>query len=101
MDLDRFLNLVATVFGGMGSIYVLKAIASLSPDLIACLSSTYIGFSSPQIDSLTTQKADNIVGIVLVVIALFIAVLNLAFVPSGVRFVEWWMALALSHLPAP
>jgi len=95
MDLDRFLNLVATVFGGMGSIYVLKAIASLSPDLIARPSSTYIGFSSPQIDSLATQKADNIVGILLVVIALFIAVLNLAFVPSGVRFVEWWMALAL------
>jgi hypothetical protein len=88
MELDRFLNLLATVLGGMGSIYVLKALASLSPNLIARLSSTYIGFSPVQIDSLARQKADNIVGIVLVLIALVIAILNLAFVPSDVRFIE-------------
>jgi hypothetical protein len=35
MDLERFLNLLAAVFGGVGSIYVLKALASLSPNLIA------------------------------------------------------------------
>jgi len=88
MDLERFLNLVATVLGGMGSLYVLKSIAALSPEVIARLSSMYIGFSAPQIDSLAKQKADNIVGVVLVVIALVIAVLNLAFVPSSVPFVE-------------
>jgi hypothetical protein len=88
MELDRFLNLLATVLGGMGSIYVLKALASLSPNIIARLSSTYIGFSPVQIDSLARQKADNIVGIVLVLIALVIAILNLAFVPSDVRIIE-------------
>jgi hypothetical protein len=76
VDLERFFNLVATVFGALGSIYVLKSIAFSSPELIAALSSTYIGFSSPQIDSLAKQKADNIVGIVLVVIALVITGLN-------------------------
>jgi hypothetical protein len=88
VDLERFFNLVATVFGALGSIYVLKSIAFSSPELIAALSSTYIGFSSPQIDSLAKQKADNIVGIVLVVIALVITGFNLAFVPSAVPFVE-------------
>jgi hypothetical protein len=90
MDLDRFLNLVATVFGGIGSIYVLKGIASRSPNLIERMSRTYVGFSSAQIDSLAAQKADSIVGIVLVLIALIIAALNLAFVPPSVRLVDRW-----------
>jgi hypothetical protein len=95
MELDRFLNLVATVFGGIGSIYVLKAIASLSPNLIERLSRTYVSFSAAQIDSLAAQKADSIVGIVLLLIALVIAVLNLAFVPPFVRLFDWCTAIAL------
>jgi hypothetical protein len=108
MELDRFLNLVATVFGGIGSIYVLKAIASLSPNLIERLSRTYVSFSAAQIDSLAAQKADSIVGIVLLLIALVIAVLNLAFVPPFVRLFDWcthcpsrlvgWCCLHLSRL---
>jgi hypothetical protein len=95
MELDRFLNLLAAVFGGFGSIYVLKAIASLSPDLTMRLSSWHVGFSPPQIDSLAKQKADSVVGIALLVIALIMAVANLAFVPPSVRFVGWRCAIAL------
>src|SRR5262245_14237729 len=95
MELDRFLNLLATVFAAIGSIYVLTAIASLSPDLIARLSSTYVGFSLVQIDSLAKQKADSIVGIALLAFALLIAVLNSAFVPPCVRFVDWWTSISL------
>jgi hypothetical protein len=95
MELDRFLNLLATVFGGIGSIYVLKAIASLSPDLIARLSSTYVTFSLVQIDSLAKQKADSTIGIALLAFALLIAVVNSAFVPPSVRFVDWCTAIAL------
>lgn len=84
MDLDRFLNLLAALFGAMGSIYVLKGIARLSPDLAERLSQTYWGFSPAQMDSLTAQKADSIVGIILVVIALAITIFNLAVVPSHV-----------------
>ena len=104
MELDRFLNLVATVFGGIGSIYVLKAIASLSPNLIERLSRTYVSFSAAQIDSLAAQKADSIVGIVLLLIALVIAVLNLAFVPPFVRLFDWCTAIApvsYTHLTLP
>lgn len=84
MDLDRFLNLLAAVFGAMGSIYVLKGVAALSPNLIERLSRTYFSFSAAQIDALTAQKADAIVGIALVVIALAIAVVNSAAVPAGI-----------------
>ena len=88
MDVDKFLDLLAAVFGALGSIYVLKGVAALSPDLIERLSSTYFDFSSAQIDALTAQKADSIVGIVLVLIALAIAVVNSAFVPQGMQMFE-------------
>jgi hypothetical protein len=95
MELDRFLNLLAAVFGAFGSIYVLKAIASLSPDLTMRLSSSYVGFNPPQIESLAKQNADSNVGIALLAFALIIAVVNLAFVPTSVRFIEWRYAMAL------
>jgi hypothetical protein len=88
MDLERFLNLLAAVFGAMGSIYTLKGVAALSPDLIERLSRTYWDLSSAQIDALTGQKADAIVGVVLVIIALVIAIANLALVPTGIRMFE-------------
>jgi hypothetical protein len=88
MDVDKFLDLLAAVFGALGSIYVLKGVAALSPNLIERLSSTYYDFSSAQIDALTAQKADSIVGIVLVLIALAIAVVNSAFVPQGMQMFE-------------
>jgi len=88
VDLDRFLNLLAAAFGTMGSVYVLKGIAALSPDLIERLSRSYWGFSAAQIDALCGQKADAIVGIALVLVALAITVVNLALVPTELRFVE-------------
>jgi len=88
VDVDKFLDLLAAVFGALGSIYVLKGVAALSPNLIERLSSTYFDFSSAQIDALTAQKADSIVGIVLVLIALAIAVVNSALVPQGMQMFE-------------
>jgi len=85
MDLDRFLNLLAALFGAMGSLYVLKGIAALSPNLIERLSRTYIDFSTVQIDVLAAQKADGIVGVILIIIALLIAIVNVAAVPMGVQ----------------
>jgi len=97
MDLDRFLNLTAAVFGGMGSIYVLKALALLSPNIIERLSRTYVGFNIAQIDSIAAQKADSIVGMVLVALALVIAIVNFAFVPSSqpIRVGNWGVSIAL------
>lgn len=88
MSAARFLNLLASIFGAMGSIYVLKGLAALSPDLIARLSGTYFDFNSAQIESFATQKADSIVGIGLVLIAFAFAAVNIAFVPEDLEFVE-------------
>ena len=84
MDLDRFLNLLCAVFGAIGSWYVLKTATELSPDLIAVLSRTNWGFSLAQIDALSQQKADSIVGTLLIAIALVFAVIA-AVAPPGIR----------------
>jgi len=97
MDLDRFLNLLASIFGAMGSLYVLKGIAGLTPNLMERLSRTYWDFSTTHIDSLAAQKADSIVGMVLVVVAITMAVVSLAAVPPGIRaFGSRGLALALA-----
>ena len=88
MDLDRFLGLVAAVFGALGSIYVLKGIAALSPNLIERMARSNWGFSVAQIDALTAQKADSMVGIVLIAVALAISVVTIAAVPEGIRLFE-------------
>jgi len=85
MDLDRFLNLLVAVFGAMGSLYVLKGLLALSPNPMERMVRTYVGFNLLQIDALAAQKADSIVGVVLVVIALVLAIVNIAVVPEGVR----------------
>lgn len=61
------------------------------------LSRTYYSFSVPQISSLASQKADSIVGVVLIVTALILALVNIAFVPSDVKaFDRRGVALALA-----
>lgn len=88
MELDRFLNLLAATIGAMGSAYVLKGIAGLSPQLIERLSRSHWDFSSAQVNALTAQKAEALIGIALVLTAFAIAVLNLAGIPSGVLLFE-------------
>ena len=88
MELERFLNLLAATVGAIGSLYVMKSAAGLSAQLIERLSRSSWDFSSDQIDALTAQKAEALVGIPLVLTAFAIAVINLAFVPSDLQLPE-------------
>jgi hypothetical protein len=88
MDLDKFLNLIATIIGALGAIYVMFGILSMSPDLMGRLSQSYWGFSVPQIEALAEQKADSIAGVTYVVIAFILTSVTIIFVPEGVRIFE-------------
>lgn len=88
MDLDKFLNLVATIFGTLGAIYVMLGILAMPPELIEKQSNSYWGFSVPQIETLTKQKADNVAGFVFVIAAFFVAGITIVFVPEGVHIFE-------------
>jgi hypothetical protein len=97
MELDRFLNLLASLFGALGSLYTLKSILGLTPNVMERLSRTYFSFSIPQINALASQKADSVVGVILIVIALLLALVNIAVAPSGIRpFEKRDVALAVS-----
>lgn len=84
MTLDQFLNLVATIFGAIGSIYVLKSTLRLTPEITERLSSNMYGHNPSQIDSLSTQKSESVVGTSLIFIALFIAIANAGTTPTNI-----------------
>lgn len=101
MDLDKFLNLLATIFGALGAIYVMLSILAMSPELMLRQTQTYWDFSTPQIEALASQKADNVAGFVFVVIAFVLAIITIAFVPDDLRvFESKWLALALAAVLA-
>jgi hypothetical protein len=84
MTLDQFLNLLSTLFGAMGSIYVLKSILRQTPEITERQSATIYGHNPNLIDFLSAQKAEGIVGTSLIVIALIIAFANAAATPSDI-----------------
>lgn len=83
MDLDRFLNLLATVLGAIGSIYVLRSLLALTPDVTAAIARTHGDYSAPQLDSISAQRAESIVGAAVIILALALAVGSNAFVSPG------------------
>lgn len=88
MELDRFLNLVASIFGTLGAIYVMIAVLAMTPELIEKQGSSYWDFSIPEIDSLCQQKADNVSGFVFVILAFILVGITIVFVPEGIRIFE-------------
>ncbi len=97
MNLDRFLNLLAAIFGALGAIYVMRGVLSMSPDLAARLASSAWGFSREQVESLAGQKGDSVAGVVFVMIAFVLTVITQAVVPDGLRVFEGrGIALALA-----
>lgn len=52
---------------------------------MARLSRTPYGFNAAQVNALASQKADSIIGVVLIAIALILALVNVGLVPSEVR----------------
>jgi hypothetical protein len=84
MTLEQFLSLIATIFGAVGSIYVLRSILKLTPKITERMSATVFGHNPEIIDSLSTQKAESVVGTWLILIALIIAVINSAATPSNI-----------------
>ncbi len=84
MCLDRFLTLLAVIIAFLGSIFLLKGILALSPDLMAKQVQTYLGYSLPQIQAQAGQKADAICGVAFVAIAFLLQMINLALVDEGI-----------------
>lgn len=78
MNLKEFIDLLFTVFGAIGSIYVLRSITRITPEVTEEISATKLGHNPDHIDSISEQKADGLVGNILIIMALIIAITNSA-----------------------
>ena len=101
MTLEQFLSLVATIFGAVGSVYVLRSILRLTPQVTERMSASVYGHNPEIIDSLSTQKAESVVGTWLILVALVLAVVNAATTPSSIivhpnRLLAIFISLVLS-----
>lgn len=79
MSRDRLLTLFSSLLGIIGALFMAKGIFGMSPDVMAKLSSTYIGFNQFDVENLASQKADLLVGLILVLIAFGVSMLSFLF----------------------
>jgi hypothetical protein len=86
VELDRFLNLFAASLGALGSVYVLKSYLAMTASIAAAIATPRWGFSLPILDSLSSQRAESIVGATAFILALAVGVIGIAFAPSRVVF---------------
>ena len=80
MNCDRFLTLLATLVGIVGSLFLVKGAFGLTPDIMARLAETGWGFNGAQVSSLAAQKASAVCGASLVLLAFLINFVRLALV---------------------
>ena len=79
MSRDRLITLFSSLLGIFGALFMAKGILGMSPDVMAKLSSTYIGFNQLDVENLASQKADLLVGLILVLIAFGVSMLSFLF----------------------
>ena len=97
MELERFISLVATIFGTLGAIYVMLGILSMTPELMERQTQSFWDYSIPQIESLAKQKADSISGFTFIIIAFTLSIINIIFVPDSIEiFKSKAVAIALA-----
>jgi len=85
MIIAKFLNLLSTILGGIGSILLIKAVIAMTPDVIAEMSHTDLYYSKPTLQSLASQKADVMTGATVITMAFAIQFLNQLLDLSGVK----------------
>lgn len=69
MTLDKFLNLAAIILGFIGTIFLLKGVLRMTPDVIGEIGQTRYDYSLPVLENLSVQKADTVTGFIVIVIA--------------------------------
>ena len=79
MSRDRRLILYSSLLGIIGALFMAKGVFGMSPDVMAKLSSTYLDFNQFDVENLASQKADLLVGVILVLIAFGVSMWSFRF----------------------
>lgn len=90
MELHRFFSLLAVCIGLVGSVFLAKGIIFLRAKAMLRLTSPYSrwGYAPEQIDSLAGQKADALVGAIIIFLAFLTQLVALIFVKAGTPFIK-------------
>ena len=79
MSRDRLITLFSSLLGIIGVLFMAKGVFGMSPDVMAKLSSTYFDFNQFNVENLASQKADLLVGLILVLIAFGVSIWSFRF----------------------
>ena len=71
-----FIQMTALILTLGASIFLLKSNLGLTPEVIAKLSSTYYGHNKPVAESFAKQVADTRIGIILLLLAFLLQLIN-------------------------
>lgn len=95
MDLDRFVRLLAALFGLLGSALVAYSIMQISPKDLAPRTESFWGYNPYLLDVIAHEKADKITGFKLVAISFVFSAVAI-FVSRSVRPRWWWFVLVVT-----
>lgn len=102
MEISKFLSLLAACIGLVGALFLSKSVIMLAPKIMIQLTSPYArcDYAPEQIASMASQKADAVVGILLVLSAFAIQVLSILFAPESKKifsshWITFWVMAAI------
>ena len=93
MNIEYVLNLISTITGFIGTYFMGKGILAITPDVMAKLSQTCVGYNPEQIKNIAAQKSDMLSGFALILIAFLVQLLVQIFIR---RFnIIWTLMIAV------
>lgn len=92
------LQVTSLSFTVMAAYFLIKGVLRMTPKVMSELSQTRWGYSSHVTKNLAMQKADTIVGFVLLLFSFFIALANLLWPMRSIDFWVNWYGLILAVL---
>lgn len=97
MQIDRLISIIAVIVGFAGSLFLLKGVLRLTPDIMAKLSQAYIGYNISMVKNVSYQKADIMSGATLVLIAFSLEAFRLIFIREPFTvFDNFWLGTCIA-----
>jgi len=97
MQIDRLVSIIAVIVGFAGSLFLLKGVLRLTPDIMAKLSQAYMGYNISMVKNVSSQKADIMSGAILVLIAFSLEAFRLILIREPFTvFDNFWLGTCIA-----
>jgi len=98
MSLIKIFDLLSLIIGFAGTLFMIKGISKLTPDIMAELSKTKIGYNPDQVKNISIQKADTMTGFILVIMAFSVQIITRVCVEGNIFCITYWQDLFILTL---